>query len=107
MTAYEFTRLENDFTRGVSACLGYDVRVIESLIVQRSAYDLRMTEDYERCYDMFIELTMSGNKTEAIQWSRYWMANAIAYGQKTRNLDWRTKFLAAYDLLNNLLRKEN
>ena len=41
---------------------------------------------------------MSCNEQEAVNWMKYYMANAIAYGIQTKNLDWRTKFLAAWDL---------
>ena len=53
--------------------------------------------------DWFIETTMSCDQSEAIRWMQYYMSNAIAYGIQTKDLDWRTKFLAAYDLFNSLV----
>ena len=102
LTAYEFTRFDADFTAKEKTQY-YDMDTVEFLIRHYSkGVDLRSTPDYEDCKDTFIELTMSGDLDEAKGWMQYWMANAMAYGNQTRNLDWRTKFLAAYDIYKGL-----
>lgn len=97
MNGYEFTRFEADFTAKVKA-QHYDVVEVQRSIVARANTDLRKTADYDDAKDWFIDTTMSCTQREAISWMNYYMANAIAYGIQTKNLDWRTKFLAAYDL---------
>lgn len=100
MTAYEFTMMQNDFTNKVAPC-AYDEGILARTILAR-APRIRTTAHYDECYDMYIELTMSCTPDEAMNWCKYWMANAVAYGKMTRNLDWREKFLAACDLEYNL-----
>ena len=105
LSAYEFARIESDFTAKGKA-MAYDIDVVAYLILKRADVDLRKTVDYRTCKDVFVELTMSCEKDEAKNWMRYWMANAMSYGNQTRNLDWRTKFLAAYDIFNGFFREE-
>ena len=62
--------------------------------------DYREDADYIDAKEQFIDSTLSCNEEETIYWMEYFMANAIAYGIQTRKPDWRTKFLAAYDLFN-------
>ena len=104
MTGYEFTRFEADYTSRVKAQV-YDARMVAFQITYNNkGYDFRQDSDYEDAKDWFIETTMSCNEGEAIRWMEYYMANAIAYGIQTKARDWRTKFLAAYDLFNSLTR---
>lgn len=105
MSAYEFTRFESDFTAR-ERVKHYDARTVAFLIEYNSkAHNLREDKEYKDAKNVFIELTMSCNLNEAINWMRYWIANAMAYGNQTRNMDWRHKFLAAYDLLNHLYKE--
>ena len=102
MTGYEFTRFEADFTANMKA-KAYDAGTVAYQIEYNNpAVDFRSEADYEDAKNWFIETTMSCNEREAINWMSYYMANAIAYGIQTKALDWRTKFLAAYDLFNSL-----
>lgn len=100
MNAYEFTRVENDFTRRMDTS---DVNIhwaAQKAIAsfEQDCKDYKQDPDYIEARHMFIDTTMSCNQREAVQWLEYYMANAIAYGVTTKNLDWKTKFLAAYDL---------
>ena len=98
MNAYEFTRFDADFTAKAKAG-AYDIRTLAFLIDYHDKEKaLRQSGDYADCKETFIELTMSCTEEEAKRWMEYWMANAIAYGLETQNRDWRTKFLAAYDI---------
>lgn len=102
MNGYEFTRFEADFTAKRKAG-SYNIDEVASKIKNSNPdVDFRNTEDYKDAKYWFIETTMSCDEEEAINWMNYYMANAIAYGLETKNLDWRTKFLAAYDLFNSL-----
>lgn len=105
MSGYEFTRFEADFTNKAKAH-GYacEARVIHDMCVKALGDDFRNDADYKDAKFWFIETTMSCDKEEAINWMKYYMENALAYGIETKNLDWRTKFLAAYDILQGLTR---
>ena len=102
MTGYEFTRYEADFTSKTKA-QAYDAATVAHMIAYNNpTADFRNDDDYIDAEHWFMETTMSCDKDEAINWMEYYMANAIAYGIQTKNRDWRTKFLAAYDLFNSL-----
>lgn len=102
MTGYEFTRFESDFTSKQKAS-SYDAGTVAFQIKQSNpGVDFKNDPDYKDAKDWFIETTMSCDRDEAINWMNYYMANAIAYGIQTKNLDWRTKFLAAYDIQKTL-----
>ena len=104
MTGYEFTRFEADFTSKVKA-QAYEASVVAMKIkeaFQKSGKNFWEEADYKDAKDWFIDSTMSCDKQEAINWMKYYMANAIAYGIETKNLDWRTKFMAAWDLFRGL-----
>lgn len=102
MTGCEFTRLDADFTSNTKA-QAYDARTVAFQIEYNNPdVDFRKDADYEDAKFWFIESTLSCDEDEAINWMKYYMVNAIGYGIKTKNLDWRTKFLAAYDLFNSL-----
>ena len=104
MTGYEFTRFEADFTSKVKA-RAYEASVV-AMQAERAfglaGKDYKEEPDYIDAKHWFIETTMSCDEDEAINWMKYYMANAIAYGIETKNLDWRTKFLAAWDLFVSL-----
>lgn len=100
MNAYEFTRFESDFTSKVKAP-AYDARIVAMMAArsfEKNCKDYKQDPDYIEARHVFIDTTMSCNQREAVQWLQYYMANAIAYGIQTKNLDWKTKFLAAWDL---------
>ena len=102
MNAYEFTRFDADYTYKARAYACETSVVALQIELAHKDCDAREQVHYTECKDVFIELTMSCNKQEAIKWMKYWMANALAYGIKTKNVDWQYKFLAAYDLFNSL-----
>ena len=102
MIGYEFTRFEADFTNKVKA-QAFDASTVVFLISYNNpTIDFRSESDYKDSKNWFLETTMSCTGKEAIGWMKYYMANAIAYGIQTKNKDWRTKFLAAWDLFNSL-----
>lgn len=104
MTAYEFTRFESDFTTKMKAkALSIDT-VKFSIEYNNPDKDLCTSEKYKDAEDIFIESTMSCTKIEAIEWMKYYMANAIAYGIQTKDTDWMYFFLAAYNIFTNLVK---
>lgn len=105
MTGYEFTRFDADYTSKCKAS-AYEASIVAFQIEYNSkTEDLRLNPDYIDAKEWFIDTTMSCDREEATNWMKYYMANAIAYGIQTKNLDWRTKFLAAYDLYNGLIKE--
>ena len=103
MNVYEFTRFEADYTSKVKA-QGYDLGTIEFLIRYNNP-DRNFEEEaeYKEARDVFLDVTMSCNEAEAVQWMEYFVVNAIAYGIATKSRDWMPKFLAANDLYTYLL----
>lgn len=102
MNGYEFTRFEANYINKVKAG-AYDASTIAFQIEYNNpGTDFRTDADYVDASHWMIDSTMSCDQEEAINWMTYYMSNAIAYGIETKNLDWRTKFLAAYDLFNEL-----
>lgn len=98
MNAYEFTKFEADYTSKIKAAKYYDANVL-AWQVKSSLGDWEKDADYIEATDAFIDVTMSCNAEERINWLEYFMSNAIAYGIQTKNRDWRGKYLAAYNLL--------
>ena len=104
MTGYEFTRFESDFTDKVKAqaYVASEVALKAKQAFINAGKDYKDDPDYKDATHWFIETTMSCDQEEAVNWMKYYMTNAIAYGIKTKNLDWRTKFLAAWDIFESL-----
>ena len=104
MNGYEFTKFESDYTSKVKA-QAYEASVVAMQAAHAfevNCIDYKEEDDYKDAQYWFIETTMSCNKEERISWMKYYMANAIAYGIQTKNLDWKTKFLAAWDLFEEI-----
>lgn len=104
MTGYEFTRFEADYTSKVKA-QAYEASVVAMQAAHAfevAGKNYKEDPDYQDAQNWFYETTMSCNDEEAKKWMEYYMRNAIAYGIETKNLDWRTKFLAAHDIFNEL-----
>lgn len=105
MTGYEFTRFEADFTSKMKAKKYYDVNMLAFLITsdyEKASVNYLELPDYSDAKGWFIDSTMSCDLDEAKQWMKYYMSNAIAYGIQTKNIDWQTKFMAAYDIFSSL-----
>lgn len=97
LNGYEFTRFEADYTSKVKAET-YDASTLAWKILYSFPGDYKENADYKDAKFWLYEVTMSCNGDEAVKWMKYFMLNAIAYGIQTKNLDWKTKFLAAYDI---------
>lgn len=100
MNGYDFTRFTADFVSKAKA-REYEAAVVANQAkhaLEKAGKDYTQEAEYIDARFWFIETTMSCDLDEAIGWMKYYMANAIAYGIETKNLDWRTKFLAAWDI---------
>ena len=82
-------------------CGKYDARALAFRITYQNEA-IRATDAYEEELDRVYEATMSCDRQEAIMWTIKFMENAIRYGIATRNLDWKVRFLAAYDVCRGL-----
>lgn len=104
MNAYEFTRMDIDFNAKMKA-KAYDAKVVAfqaKRAFEAAGVNYKETAEYKDAKNWFVETTMSCDRGEAMNWMKFYMANAIAYGIQTKNLDWRDKFLAACDLFNEI-----
>lgn len=105
LKAYEFTKfIPNDEAMNLQKNCYYDVDTIELQITYNNPnWDYKQDEDYLECKDVFMDVTGSCNTEEALKWMEYFMAKAIAYGIQKKDLSWRTKFLAARSIFNDLV----
>ena len=103
MTALEFIKFRPDWmTKSFKrAELAFDSDVL-AMKAKESIKDYKNDSDYNETLDLLYDVTMSCDKQKAIDWARYYMKTAIVYGLDSQNLDWKTKFLAAHDLLEAL-----
>lgn len=93
----EFVRFEANYADKVKA-QAYDASVLAWKCKSSISGDYKEQADYKDASFWFYEVTSSCDRKEAIDWMKYFMMNAVAYGIQTKNLDWKTKFLAAYDI---------
>lgn len=99
MTAYEFTKLNYSKEElKKTASMSLEPRMVAKNILSRMKVNLRESQVYKNAMDIFIELTMSCSAQEANSWLKHWMLVAVTYGMKTKDLDWRCYFLAAWDI---------
>ena len=104
MTAYEFIRSENNYLKKHPTNRGYDANIIARNIIDRNpGKDVRSMSQYIEAEDAFLDATMSCSRNEALDWMKYFMANAMAYGWETYDKHWMFFFLAAYDIYESLL----
>lgn len=107
LNGYEFTMLDlNKISeeskhkeRKLAKC--YDANILAfkcEASFSKNGKDYHDDPDYIDAKDWMLETTMSCDKKEAIEWMKFYMGKAIVYGIESKNLDWKTKFLAAYDL---------
>ena len=64
--------------------------------------EIRNTKEYAITQDEYIDYTMSCDLGEAIGWMIHIGKMAIQYGLDTKNLDWKVKFIVAWDIAHRL-----
>ena len=82
---------------------GYDARYLADLIADRTP-QIRESKEYKAQMNRIIDETMSCDRQEAIDWMDYYMAQAIKAGTGKKDMSLRCRFLAAYDLQDELIR---
>lgn len=100
MTSYEF--IKSDFTKFIGN-RSFDILEIENRIKNSLKGDYTLYADYQNTRFMLMEVTQSCSRAETISWLRFYMLNAIAYGITTKELDWKTKFLATLDMYRSIV----
>ena len=102
MTAYEFTKFNVTFPYRQKALQCNMDRVYQLININNPGRDFTKDPEYKDAHNIFIDLTMSCDRGEAMNWMMEWVVDAVAYGFQTGNTDWQHKFLAARDILNSL-----
>ena len=74
---------------------GYDINTLAFLIRKDG---IESQPAYINARGSYLDRTMSCSPKEALEWLRFWMAKAIDDGGHGRDDTLRCKFLAAYDL---------
>jgi len=82
-------------------CNKYDARSLAFRITYQND-GIRESEAYIDAMDDLLDETQSCNRQEAIKWMVKHMEDAITYGIRTQNKDWKFRFLAAYDICRGL-----
>ena len=70
--------------------------------VMASDPEIQYSDAYRETQDEFIEYTSSCDLGEAVGWMIHIGKMAIQYGLDTKNLDWKVKFIVAWDICHNL-----
>lgn len=68
--------------------------------------ELVLTDDYRETMDVYIDETESCDVGEAVSWMIHTGKTAIMYGIDTKNLDWKVKFIVAWDISHRLTEKD-
>ena len=82
-------------------CNKYDARGLAFRITYQND-GIRESEAYTDAMDDLLDETQSCNRQESIKWMVKHMEDAITYGIRTQNKDWKFRFLAAYDICRGL-----
>lgn len=100
LSPYEFTRVQRYIGRTPKSPNTNSKYLADKILKNHS--NIRKTAEYQNTKSMYYECTMSCGHSEARAWLTAFMEEAINYGEVTKNLDWMDKFLAAYDILDDL-----
>ena len=103
MTAYEFINYDAGYEYRQKALQCCMQRVYQLILINNPGRDFTTELEYKDAENIFYDVTGSCDKGEACDWLMDFMVQAVAYGFETKNLDWQHKFLAAHNILKNLL----
>lgn len=78
------------------------MKVIDARTVATLIRDLEGTEEYERQEWQILEETQSCDLGEAIEWMKWYMADALRKGGGKKNVELRCRFLVAYNTYKRL-----
>lgn len=106
MTAYEFLTEYRPSMMALVKCMDYKLPEIAEKI-KKTDPELFLTDDYRETMDVYIDETHSYDSVDdAVSWMVSTARHAIRYGLDTKNLDWKVKFIVAWDIAHNLTKKE-
>lgn len=74
----------------------YDINSLAELLIHKNMR-IRETRKYQEEKNLALDRTMSCNRSEAINWLKHFMAEAISKS-KDNIEDWEYSFLASYDI---------
>ena len=106
MTAREFINSYKPSLMAMVKSMDYKMPDVAEKIKQKDP-ELVLTDDYRETLDVYIDETMSCDSPEdAVSWMVHVGRLAIQYGLDTKNLDWKVKFMVAWDISHNLTSKD-
>ena len=105
MTAREFLDSYRPSLMAIAKSMDYKPAEVAEKIKQKDP-ELNCTEEYRETMNEYIDYTQSCDLDEAVQWMIHIGKLAIQYGLDTKNLDWKVKFLVAWDICHNLTSSE-
>lgn len=100
LSPYAFTRVR-DYIGMIPKNAHIAPDVMASAILKATP-NIRKTAEYQNTKSCYYDCTMSCDRGEAKGWLKAFMERAINYGEQTKNLDWKEKYLAAYDILKDI-----
>lgn len=105
MTAKEFI---NSYKPSIMACVrSMDYKPDElARKIKEKEPKIKCTEEYRETMNVYIDETMSCDADEAFHEMVHFGRMAIQYGLDTKNLDWKVKFIVAWDISHNLTANE-
>ena len=107
MTAREFLSNYRPSLHAIVKSMEYNTPEIAKKIMLKDP-ELVLTEDYRDTLNVYIEETKTcDSPEEAVSWMVHTGKLAIQYGLDTKNLDWKVKFMVAWDISHNLTSNEN
>ena len=101
----EFMEYHASLTSMVKS-MNYDFHeVVKSIII--SSPDIRKMDGYPEARKAYVSFS-SGceNEDDIVHWMSHFCRLSIQYGIETKNLDWKIKFIAAWDIVSEFLNGE-
>ena len=105
MTVREFL---DSYKPSLMACvksMEYKAPDVAKKIMEKDP-EIYLTKEYGETQDAYIDYTSSCDVGEAVRWMAHTGKMAIQYGLDTKNLDWKVKFIVAWDISHRLTEKE-
>ena len=105
MTAREFLTSYHPSLMAMVKSMNYKADEVAKRIKEGDP-ELVLTDDYRDTLDAYIDETSSCDVYEAVHWMIHTGKLAIQYGLDTKNLDWKVKFIVAWDISHRLTEKD-
>lgn len=105
MTAREFVDGYRPSMMAYAKGMEYKPKDVAKRIIETSP-DIRYEKEYGETQDVYIDETMSCDVDEVLRWMIQIGKEAIRYGIDTKNLDWKIKFIVAWDIAHRLKKSD-